>query len=159
MESRHRSCMAAGVMLAALVLVGATGARAGPGVAPVNKTLFGGVAIDGYDPVAYFISGRAVEGSKAFQTTWQGAVWRFASGENRDAFVAAPERYAPRYGGYCAYAVSQGTTARIDPEAWKIVDGKLYLNLNKDIQRIWEQDIPGYIKQADANWPHLLRGD
>jgi hypothetical protein len=87
-----------------------------------------------------------------------GANWRFASAENRDRFAADPERYAPQYGGYCAYAVSEGTTADIDPEAWKVVDGKLYLNLSKDVQKLWEQDIPGYIEKADANWPEIRAG-
>lgn len=136
-----------------------TSAGAGSGVAPVNKSLFGGVAIEGYDPVAYFVSGKSVQGSRKFQFTWQGATWRFASEENRDRFVAAPEKYAPQFGGYCAYAVSQGTTAKIDPQAWKIVDGKLYLNLNKDIQAIWEQGIPEYIRLAKENWPKLLKGE
>ena len=78
---------------------------------------------------------------------------------HRDLFAANPTEYAPQYGGYCAYAVSQGGTAPIDPEAWRIVDGKLYLNLNPDIQAIWVEDIPGYIGKADANWPRLLGTD
>ena len=133
-------------------------AFADSGVAPVNKSFLGGVAIDGYDPVAYFVSGKPVKGSRAFETTWQGATWRFATQENRDRFAEAPGKFAPQFGGYCAYAVSQGTTAKIDPDAWKIVDGRLYLNLNKDIQSIWEQDIPGYIRLAAENWPKLLKG-
>jgi hypothetical protein len=84
------------------------------------------------------------------------ATWRFASAEHRELFAANPEKYAPAYGGYCAYAVSQGVTAPIDPEAWKVVDGRLYLNLDRDIQQIWEQDVPGYIAKADENWPKLL---
>jgi YHS domain-containing protein len=122
---------------------------------PVNTTFLTGVAIKGYDPVAYFEEGRPVEGSRAFQYEWMGAVWRFASAANRDAFAADPARFAPQYGGYCAYAVAQGTTADIDPEAWRIVEGKLYLNLSKDIKARWEQDVPGYIAKADANWPKI----
>jgi hypothetical protein len=72
-------------------------------------------------------------------------------------FAAEPEKYTPQYGGYCAWAVAQGTTAGIDPEAWKIVDGKLYLNYSEQVQKDWEQDIPGFITQADANWPQLLK--
>jgi hypothetical protein len=141
------------------ILVAASApAFAGSGVAPVNKSLFGGVAIDGYDPVAYFVSGKPVKGSRAFEASWHDATWRFASKENRDRFVESPGKFAPQFGGYCAYAVSQGTTAKIDPDAWKIVDAKLYLNLNKDIQAIWEQDIPGYIRLATENWPKLLKG-
>jgi hypothetical protein len=83
---------------------------------------------------------------------------RFASAAHRDAFVADPERYAPQYGGYCAWAVAHGKTAGVDPQAWKIVGGKLYLNYSKDIQRQWEEDVPGYVEKADANWPKLLGG-
>ena len=120
----------------------------------VNKSLFG-TAVEGYDVVAYFEEGRPVEGSREHAHEWMGATWRFASAEHRDRFVASPERYAPQYGGFCAYAVSQGTTAGIDPEAWKIVDDKLYLNLSPSIQEIWSQDIPGYVRLADRNWPGI----
>jgi hypothetical protein len=126
------------------------------GVAPVNMTAEG-VAIKGYDPVAYFLDGMPVKGSEEFQYAWMGARWLFKDAGHRDLFASDPERYAPRYGGYCAYAVSRGTTADIDPEAWSIVDGKLYLNLNGDVQEIWSRDIPGNIRKADANWP-ALRG-
>jgi YHS domain-containing protein len=136
----------------ALVLVSGGSALA---VDPVNET-FLGVAVKGTDVVAYFTDGRAVPGEREHAFEWRGATWRFASAEHRDLFVADPEKYAPQYGGYCAYAVSQGATAPIDPEAWKIVDGRLYLNLDRDIQQIWEQDVPGYIAKADANWPRLL---
>lgn len=125
-------------------------------ISPVNKSLLG-TAVEGYDVVAYFTEGRPVEGSRQYVHEWRGATWRFSSAENRDRFASEPEKYAPQYGGYCAYAVSQGTTASIDPEAWRIEDGKLYLNLDKDIQAIWEKDIPGYIAQADENWPKLLK--
>jgi YHS domain-containing protein len=125
-------------------------------VEPVNKSFFGGVAIDGYDPVAYFSDGRPVEGDKAFETEWNGATWRFASAEHRDLFAADPGRYAPQYGGYCAWAVSQGSTAGIDPEAWTIHEGKLYLNYDRDIQKKWLADMENLITKADANWPKLL---
>lgn len=121
----------------------------------VNQTLLGGVAIDGYDPVAYFTDGRPVEGSSEHAVDWNGAEWRFASAEHLEMFKADPEKYAPAYGGYCAWAVSQGYTASIDPEAWKIVDGRLYLNYNREIQQRWEADIPGFIKAADGNWPKI----
>ena len=94
--------------------------------------------------------------SSDFTTEWHGATWRFASAAHRDQFVADPEKFAPQFGGYCAWAVSQNKTAGIDPEAWKIVDGKLYLNYSKDIQAKWEQDVPGNIGKAEANWPKLL---
>ncbi|NEP76447.1 YHS domain-containing (seleno)protein, partial [Okeania sp. SIO2G5] len=115
-----------------------------------------GVAIDGADPVAYFTESKAVIGSAEFSHEWQGATWHFASAENRDLFAAAPEEYAPQYLGYCAWAVSQGYTAPIDPEAWKIVDGKLYLNYDQRVQNRWAKDIPGNIAKADANWPGVL---
>jgi YHS domain-containing protein len=116
----------------------------------------GGVAIDGTDPVAYFTEGRPVAGDAAFTHDWNGATWRFASEANRAAFAADPEAYAPQYGGYCAWAVSEGYTASTVPEAWRIEDGKLYLNYSPRIQRRWERDIPGHVARADANWPTVL---
>lgn len=117
-----------------------------------------GTAIDGYDPVAYFTVGRPVEGDSDFEHEWNGATWRFSSAENRDLFAADPEKYAPQYGGYCAYAVSQGYTASTEPDAWKIVDGKLYLNYNKSVQTRWEKNIPGYVADANTNWPGIEAG-
>ncbi|MGE0640590.1 MAG: YHS domain-containing (seleno)protein [Thermoanaerobaculia bacterium] len=128
-------------------------------ISPVNRTLFGGLAIDGYDPVAYFLDGRPVEGKKEFATSWQGATWRFASAEHRDLFTAAPEKYAPQYGGYCAWAVSQGYTAGIDPDAWTVRNGKLYLNYDLEVQKKWLADPDGLIVKGDANWPKLLAGN
>jgi YHS domain-containing protein len=114
-------------------------------------------AIRGHDPVAYFDQKGPVKGSKQFSHPWRGATWHFASAENRDKFAADPERYAPQYGGYCAYAVAQGSTADIDPAAWSIVDGKLYLNYSLRIRERWNKDIPGYIRKGDANWPAVLQ--
>lgn len=114
-----------------------------------------GVAIRGTDPVAYFTEGRPTPGSPDFAAEWGGATWHFASGANRSRFLADPEAYAPQYGGFCAWAVSEGYTAPIDPEAWRIVEGRLYLNYNRSVQRRWEADIPGHIARADANWPGL----
>ncbi|MEA5465786.1 YHS domain-containing (seleno)protein [Leptothoe sp. PORK10 BA2] len=115
-----------------------------------------GVAIAGADPVAYFTQSDYVPGSDEFTHDWEGATWQFASAENRDLFAANPEEYAPQYGGFCAWAVSQGSTAAIDPTAWKIVDGKLYLNYSAGIQKKWSKDIPGNIAKADQNWPAVL---
>ena len=115
-----------------------------------------GIAIRGADPVAYFTESAYVAGSDEFTHNWQGVTWQFSSAANRDAFAATPEAYAPQYGGFCAYAVSQGVTAPVEPESWKVVDGKLYLNLNQKIQKRWEKDIPGYIASADQNWPGVL---
>jgi hypothetical protein len=113
-------------------------------------------AVGGYDPVAYFTEGKPVEGKKDITFTWKGATWRFASEANRDAFKAKPEAYAPQYGGYCAWAVSQNYTAKGDPKIWKVVDGRLYLNYDARVQRDWEKDIPGHIVKADKNWPAVL---
>ena len=115
----------------------------------------GGIAVRGTDVVAYFTEGRPVAGRAEFSHAWRGATWRFASAANRDRFAADPERYAPAYGGFCAFAVSEGYTAPIDPNAWRIVDGRLFLNYNRSVQRRWEQDIPGRVARGDANWPRL----
>jgi len=116
-----------------------------------------GGAIRGYDPVGYFTAGRPVKGSPQFSHQWRGATWHFASAENRDRFAAAPEKFAPQYGGYCAYGVAQGYAVSIDPAAWTIVDGKLYLNYSLSVRENWNKDVPGYIRKADANWPGVLK--
>ena len=115
-----------------------------------------GIAIKGEDPVAYFTESKPVPGSKKSETEWKGAKWRFASAQNRDMFQSNPEKYAPQYGGYCSYAVSQGYTAKIKINAWAIVDGKLYLNYSQSVRRLWETDIPGHIASANKNWPGVL---
>lgn len=112
-------------------------------------------AIKGYDPVSYF-SGEPEKGNKNISCKWNGAMWYFASEDNRTKFESNPEAFVPQYGGYCAYAVSQGYTAKIDPEAYKIVEGKLYLNYNDNIQKKWEADQDEYIMYADSNWPKIL---
>jgi YHS domain-containing protein len=122
-------------------------------VDPVNSNE--NIAIKGYDPVAYFKLSAPVKGSSHFAHQWMGATWQFSSAENRDLFAANPVQYAPQYGGYCAYAVSEGHTASIDPEAWKIVDGKLYLNYSKGVQKKWLGDITGRVQRGDKNWPTL----
>lgn len=115
----------------------------------------GGIAIDGSDAVAYFTVGAPTMGSPTITHDWGGVTWQFASEENRALFAADPEAYAPQYGGYCAWAVARGYLAPTIPEAWTIVDGKLYLNATLRIQRRWERDIPGFIAQAEENWPGL----
>jgi len=114
-----------------------------------------GVAIYGFDPVAYFTQGKAIPGSATHSHRWQEATWHFASAAHRDLFVAEPARYAPRYGGYCAWAVSQGYTADVDPSAWKIVDGRLYLNHDARVKRKWEANQTALIKKADTRWPKI----
>jgi len=147
------------VSAVAVIAIGLLPLAAGTAVEakdPVSTGTFSDLAVSGYDPVAYFAAGRPVEGKSALEYEWNGTTWRFASAGNLAAFKASPEAYAPQYGGYCAWAVSQGYTAKSDPEAWRIVDGKLYLNYSRDIQKRWEQDIRGNIVKADANWPKVL---
>ena len=146
------------VLAAAATLAAATFAG-GPALAVDAFFNSDGLAIQGYDPVAYFNEGKPVYGRDEFTHEHAGATWRFASAANRDAFAAEPARYAPQYGGYCAWAVSQGYTASTDPAAWHIEDGKLYLNYSKSVQSRWAKDIPGHITKADANWPDLKAGN
>ena len=126
-------------------------------VAQKVNTSFAGLAIDGYDPVAYFTLSKPVKGTREFTFEFEGATYRFASAEHREQFAKAPAKYVPQYGAFCAWAVSRGYTANTDPLAWRIVDGKLYLNYNASVQKQWEQDIPGNISKADTNWPGLSR--
>ena len=112
-------------------------------------------AIHGYDPVSYFKENKAVKGDKKYSLTWNSATWYFSSQENLDAFKANPGIYAPQYGGYCAFGMADGHKAPTDPEAWSIVDKKLYLNYSKDVQKEWKKKQPEYIKTADQNWPKL----
>ena len=116
-----------------------------------------GVAVKGYDVVAYFVDGRAVPGEAALEHELGGVRYRFASAANRDRFVREPQRFVPQYGGFCAWAVSRGYTADTDPLAWRIVDGRLFLNYDRSVQRQWETDIPGNVVKGDANWPALSR--
>ncbi len=140
-----------------LLLVGAMFVSAfAAAVEPVNTTFFGKVAIKGYDPVAYFTMDAAVKGSKQYAFQWRGASWHFSMQEHLDMFKEAPEKYAPQYGGYCAYAVAQNDTANIDPAQFTVHDGKLYLNYNKKINKKWLAEKETYVKQADAYWPGLL---
>ncbi|MBO9711685.1 YHS domain-containing (seleno)protein [Sphingomonas sp.] len=124
--------------------------------APVYTGWLSKVAVGGYDPVAYFRQGKPVKGNARFAFSWQGAEYRFASAANRDDFRADPGHYAPRYGGYCAWAVAHGYTAPGDPKAWTIVKDRLYLNYDADVRRQWSKDIPRYIADANRNWPGVL---
>lgn len=118
---------------------------------------FSSTAVSGYDTVAYFTEGKPVKGSKEFSTEYKGAKWLFSSAENQAKFEADPVAYAPQYGGYCAWAVSQGSTASGDPKQWAIVDGKLYLNYNADIKAKWDKDRSGFIAKANTEWPKLIK--
>lgn len=149
-----------GVLLATLLLAAPAPVVAPPALAaepPVYTGFLSSLAVNGYDPVAYFADARPVEGSPKFESRYKGATWRFASAANKAAFDADPARYAPQYGGYCAWAVSQGYTAKGDPANWRIVDGKLYLNYNAEVQQTWEKDIPGNVRRADGNWPKVIQ--
>jgi YHS domain-containing protein len=115
-----------------------------------------GYAINGYDPVAYFTMEKPVEGSTDHSVMHNGATFLFASAENKEMFETDPERYAPQFGGYCAYAVSKGATAKTEPDAWTVVDDKLYLNFNTEVRALWKLDIPGNIARANENWPDVL---
>ena len=110
------------------------------------------VAIQGYDTVAYFTAGKPVKGSPEFEAVWQGARWRFANAEHQDMFSADPETYAPRFGGYCVMGMTMGLSAKPNPEAWAIVDGKLYLASYKQDFDDLNKDLAGNIQKAEAAW-------
>lgn len=147
------------ILATAIVLVAGLSV---PALAGVETNTSGGLtiqgaplAVHGYDTVAYFTEGRPVVGSAKHAHVHKGATYRFASAENLARFKKDPEAYVPQYGGYCAYGVAVGAKFDGDPRQWKIVDGKLYLNLNEDIQATWKKDIPGNIKKAGANWKKI----
>ncbi|WP_422371181.1 YHS domain-containing (seleno)protein [Hoeflea sp.] len=143
----RRAVLALGIGLASLMVIDPAPAAA----APVNVS-GSGVAIEGHDPVAYFTMNKPVPGNPAITATYEGAVYRFSSEENRKLFEAAPARYAPQYGGYCAYGAAKGYKAPVEVDKFSIVDGKLYLNYNGQVQSTWVKDTAGYIEKADAWW-------
>lgn len=114
-----------------------------------------GIALGGYDPVAYFTLGSPVQGSSAITAEHRGAVFQFANNTHRKTFLEDPEKYVPQYGGWCAYAMANGKFYKTDPEAWAVEDGKLYLNYDKGVQKKWEKDVSGFITKADAQWPEV----
>lgn len=119
-----------------------------------------GLAAGGYDVTAYFTAGKPVQGTAAYETQYKGATWRFATPEAKVKFQKNPAAYAPQFGGHCAWATSQGYVAPGDPETWKIVDGKLYLNYNARAKELWEADQDAAIERGHANWPTvLLKGE
>jgi YHS domain-containing protein len=139
-------------LAAAMLLLGGL-AHADNPVVSIDEA---GRAIRGYDTVAYFTDGQPQPGLAAFSHDWNGAVWLFSSAAHRDAFKADPERYAPQFGGYCAYAISKGHTAEARPEIWSIVDDKLYLNLGPGAQKKWQAELQTNIVRAQSNWPAAL---
>lgn len=156
LQQLHPSPIASKIRTIALAIMLGVGAAltAGSGVQAAEEVnINDGYAVHGYDVVAYFTVGQATEGNDQFIAEYQGAQYRFASAENRDRFNEDPAKYAPQYGGFCAFGTSVGRKFDGDPNAWRIVDGKLYLNLNKKVQARWLQDPEGYIRGADHNWP------
>lgn len=147
----RRSFLAVTAALPAASLIATPALAAKP---PVYAT--DGIAINGYDPVAYFTMSKPVEGDMAHASDWEGVKMLFSSAENKAMFDADPEKFAPKYGGYCAYAVSKGGTATTSPDAWTVFEDRLYLNFNTTVRGIWDQDKPGNIAKADANWPGVL---
>lgn len=143
------------LFLSVMLLVGATtGAFARS--AETYTGFLSSLGAGGYDVVAYFNQGKAIEGRPEFTAQYKGATWQFASVRNLDLFRSNPTAYAPQYGGYCAWAVSQGYTAAGDPNVWRVVNGKLYLNYDKDVQAKWNADVAKLIAQGDRNWPAVL---
>lgn len=113
------------------------------------------VAISGYDTVSYFTDSKPLHGSSQYTATYKNAIYQFSSAENRDTFRANPEYYAPQYGGFCAMGVALEKKLTVDPTAWKIVENKLYLNLNKAVQKKWLSDVPGNLETSEHNWPEI----
>jgi hypothetical protein len=141
-----------------LVLIASAGVQL-PADGPVKaiNTDESGLALKGFDAVAYFVDGKAVAGLPQFEHQWSGARWRFSTAAHRDRFAQSPETYAPQFGGYCAWAVSRNYTADIDPEAFEIVGGKLYLNYSKLVQLRWKMSREENIRKGEQNWPRLVR--
>ena len=153
---KRRTMLTGGATLALTATVGswllyARSAEAGP----VYSGRDDGVAIKGADAVAYFTQGEAVIGVPGHSSRWNGVEWHFSSAEHKALFDAEPERYAPRYGGFCAYAAANGQKAKIEPEAWSIVDGRLYLNYDLNIRSRWDAQQSDYIAAADREWPKI----
>ncbi len=119
----------------------------------------GNIAVGGYDTVSYFQgNGVPMKGSSRFTVKHDGAEWHFSSQANAEKFKENPDAYAPQYGGHCAWAMSRGSLAPGDPNVYKLVDGKLYLNVNKQVQQMWFKDIPGFIAKANAAWAKIPDG-
>jgi len=156
----RRRAFAATLVLTGLFF-GSTAGAAQPAVNTLkNSSLFStrtDTAINGYDTVAYFTANKPVKGLDSLAHEWKGAKWKFSSATNLELFKANPEKYAPQYGGYCAYGVAQDNLVKVDPEQFTVRDNKLYLNYDADVQAKWLKDVPGYIRSADQKFPQLLQ--
>ena len=151
---------ALGFAAAAALFLGTAAQAAEPPINTLKNSFFGGrtdTAINGYDTVAYFTVGKPVKGLDNLATDWMGAKWKFSSQANLDLFKGNPEKYAPQYGGYCAYGVTQGYLVKVEPDQFTIRDGKLYLNYDAEVQTKWAKDPAGYIKSADEKFTGLLK--
>ncbi|BBB29827.1 YHS domain-containing (seleno)protein [Neptunomonas japonica] len=124
---------------------------------PIYTSYFSDLAVAGYDTVAYFTESKPIKGNKRFVTEYKGAEWRFKNADNLAAFKATPEKYAPQYGGYCAWAVANNDTAKGDPLQWTVHNGKLYLNYDAKVQSKWLKDKQSFISSADKNWPNVIK--
>ncbi len=158
--SRRQLMQWAGRALGAVALASHGAASAAPAVNTLKNSAFGGrtdTAINGYDTVAYFTQGKAVKGQDNLAFDWNGAKWKFSSPAHLELFKNNPEKYAPQYGGYCAYGVTQDNLVKVEPEQFTVRDGKLYLNYDADIQAKWLKDPAGFIRAADAKFPALLK--
>ncbi len=156
----HLSRRSALLLGTAAVLFSTAALAAEPPINTLKNSVFGGrtdTAINGYDTVAYFTVGKPVKGQDNLATEWMGAKWKFSSQANLDLFKSNPDKYAPQYGGYCAYGVTQGSLVKVEPEQFTLRDGKLYLNYDADVQAKWRKDPAGYILDADAKFQALLK--
>lgn len=159
-SSPRRSFLAAAAMATVAIAAGGVAVSdlaAGQTAAKINTIGSDGVAIRGYDPVAYFRDGGPRQGKAAFSLTHAGATWHFASAENKALFAADPETYMPAYGGYCAYGVAKGGLFKTEPDAWAIRGGRLYLNFDRSVQATWAKGADRFIATADRNWPALAK--
>ncbi len=158
--SRRLALLSAIALGAACSLFSAAAVAAEPPINTLKTGVFGGrtdTAINGYDTVAYFTVGKPIKGVDSLVTEWMGAKWKFSSQANLDLFKGSPEKYAPQYGGYCAYGVTQNNLVKVEPDQFTVRDGKLYLNYDASIQALWLKDPAGYIKSADAKFAGLLK--
>lgn len=155
----RRDMLKQAVAIGAIVMMG--GMPSMVHAAGADKTIFqrNGLAIDGYDTVAYFTQSDALKGTAKYKADYKGAVWHFLSAENRDLFIANPKKYAPQYEGYCAYAAANGAVAKTEPDEWSVVNGKLYLNYNALIKLRWDVSQSDFIKDGDKKWPGVRPGN